>query len=82
MSCVNWGKNASKFAITLFPACGDCHLQAVQVGEVGKGTELLFSAMFLSVTVLFLSFVFGAFFYTIILDSFILLQLLHKYIVF
>lgn len=38
MSCVNWGKNSSKFAITLFPACGDCQLQAVQVGEAGKGS--------------------------------------------
>lgn len=44
-------------------------------------SELLFSGMFLSVTVFFLSFVFGAFFYKIILDSFILLQLLHEYIV-
>lgn len=36
LKCHVWFMNASKFEIVLFPACGDCYLQAVLMGQVGK----------------------------------------------
>lgn len=38
LMCHVWSENASKFAIILFRACGDCYLQAVLMGQVGRAS--------------------------------------------